>query len=406
LDFLARHKTETMNHDLIRAWLDLPAGAWPPEPHALLGLPPGEADVHLIEQRVHERMDKVRRYQLTHPELATEAMNCLARALVTLTEKQRPAAAPAPAPAVEPAPVVVAVTEAPPPPVRRSGDPIGWLFGTPTAPVAQQQDWATTPPPARVPATPATAEPMTAVTAPVAPSTESSDRLVLVAQSSSVARRGLGTKRALYNRIALTRRLLQAWARAGRYLSEPEDRIARPQDATDLRRQLDQIRLLLKEFPPLLGHASQPGYHILTLARQPEAVPTYKKLAPGQREVLARDWQAGNKVLQAHRAFLRQEVRALRRGSAVRRATRAAGSLVSEHLARILLSLGLLALCLALMADQVLIKERQTAVLPLLLGFVAVNVAVWWSVLWPASLPRPVPDGPPRPRPRVQRQPN
>jgi hypothetical protein len=82
----------TMSHELICAWMGLPAGEWPPDHYRLLGLEPGESNRELIEHRVHERMDAVRRYQMTHPEQATEAMNRLAQAFVCLTEphaKQR-----------------------------------------------------------------------------------------------------------------------------------------------------------------------------------------------------------------------------------------------------------------------------------------------------------------------------
>src|SRR5580692_10151361 len=75
-----------MNCELICSWLGLPADAWPPDHYRLLGLEPGEGDVALIEQRVHQRLDSVRRYQMMHPELATEAMNRLAQAFVCLTE--------------------------------------------------------------------------------------------------------------------------------------------------------------------------------------------------------------------------------------------------------------------------------------------------------------------------------
>src|SRR5688500_9952169 len=75
-----------MSHDLIRSWLGLPAGAWPPDHYQLLGLRPGETDVALIEQRARQRLDKVRCYQLAHPEQATEALNRLAQAYVCLTE--------------------------------------------------------------------------------------------------------------------------------------------------------------------------------------------------------------------------------------------------------------------------------------------------------------------------------
>jgi hypothetical protein len=73
----------------IRAWLKLPPTSWPPDPYTLLGLPPGETDVGRIERHAQERIHKVRAYQLRHPEEATLALNCLAQALVSLTESQR-----------------------------------------------------------------------------------------------------------------------------------------------------------------------------------------------------------------------------------------------------------------------------------------------------------------------------
>ena len=75
-----------MNHELICAWLGLPAETWPPDHYRLLGLPPGENDPHVIEERVHQRLDAVRRYQMAHPEVATEAMNRIAQAFVCLSE--------------------------------------------------------------------------------------------------------------------------------------------------------------------------------------------------------------------------------------------------------------------------------------------------------------------------------
>jgi sugar lactone lactonase YvrE len=77
-----------MEHELICAWLHLPAGSWPPDHYTLLGLEPGEADVRRIEEQAGARMQQVRRYQLTYPEPATEAMNRLAQALVCLTDPE------------------------------------------------------------------------------------------------------------------------------------------------------------------------------------------------------------------------------------------------------------------------------------------------------------------------------
>jgi hypothetical protein len=92
-----------MNPETIRAWLGLPDGPWPPDPHTLLGLRPGKLTADLVERRALERMELVRRYQLAHPDEATEAMNRLALALVALTDPSA-RAAPAPGPTAEVAP--------------------------------------------------------------------------------------------------------------------------------------------------------------------------------------------------------------------------------------------------------------------------------------------------------------
>src|SRR5262249_36024922 len=116
-----------MNHELICSWLGLPADAWPPDHYRLLGLEPGEPDVGLIEQRVHQRLETVRRYQMMHPEQATEAMNRLAQAYVCLTDV-----------AAKKAydhklfgPRARSVPPPPPPPVVRKPeprDPLVWLY--------------------------------------------------------------------------------------------------------------------------------------------------------------------------------------------------------------------------------------------------------------------------------------
>src|SRR5271157_3425368 len=77
---------EPMKHEAICAWLGLVPQNWPPDHYTLLGLEPGEPDVARIEQRVHERLARLRCYQLSHPEQATEAMNRLAQAFVCLTD--------------------------------------------------------------------------------------------------------------------------------------------------------------------------------------------------------------------------------------------------------------------------------------------------------------------------------
>jgi hypothetical protein len=399
-------------------------------------------------------MARVRRYQLANPEPATEAMNRLAQALCCLSDPATkraydaslglvsPAAPepkpepPPPAPAVppEPAPLVVAETSTAPVPA----DPLAWLFGpwnpTPPAPPAPAQEipWSqlegqAAAPPVRLdvapPASAAVVETATApagatvqanVSAADVPVVEGTDALVDAVRSSPVARRGLSTKRALYYRVTRTRQLLWAWDRVGRYLGDPGRAVTRQAEANDLVRQLQIVRSLLRSFPPILGEAGQPGNYVLTLARQPDVLAKFQKYLPAQRETLARDWNDARALLLAHRAFLRQELRAMRRSGSFRRAARVVAAHVREHSGRVLFFLAGLALYLSSPMGEVLWRGDINRfwwmhLFLFVAGVVGVNVFLWWDVL-ATPPPHPVrPAAPPprlRPRPRVQRQPN
>src|SRR6476620_11054727 len=95
-----------MNPEILCRWLGLPGTAWPPDPYTLLGLPAGERDPARIEQQVQERMARLRGYQISHPEEATEGMNRVAQAFLALMETAPAAAPPGPkaAPAEVPSP--------------------------------------------------------------------------------------------------------------------------------------------------------------------------------------------------------------------------------------------------------------------------------------------------------------
>jgi hypothetical protein len=407
-----------MTHDLICSWLDLPAGCWPPDHYTLLGLPPGETDPALIEQHVHERMDRVRRYQLSKPEAATEAMNRLAQALVCLND---PTAKRAYDTALLPAGAVVAEPQVVPAVPVPEGTGLSWVFGnwtpTPPAPPAEngtQLDWQTAPPPPRTtpvgdtaPSNPTLSETVPPPAAPTVPPPEPPDPLAVAARSAE-ARRGLATKRAFYYRVVRTRRLLQAWEAAGKYLASVSWSPARPAEATDMMYQMQAIRELLRTFPPLLGETGQPGHYVLTLARQQAVVPALQLYNEHQRELLARDWKHGRDLLRHHRGFLRQQLQAMRRQSRFRRQVRAVRDFFWDHIGMVLVLLaGLSLLGLALDPDM----ERRWKVLYVAagLGLVALSLCgfAWGST--PRRMPRALPPPPTqraRPRRRVQRQPN
>jgi hypothetical protein len=341
-----------MTHEIIHGWLNLPAGDWPPDHYTLLGLPQGEKDVARIEHQVQERLDIVRRHQLVHPEQATEAMNHLARAFMTLTDaaakkaydanlfSQSPAAVP------EPVPAAVAVSDEPEAPLQLLGPVEGALPEVTPPPPERSPPQAIPFPPVATPAQ-AVAIPLLPAQAAAVPE-ERIDPVRQAAESSRAAQRGLGTRRALYRRLAQTRQLAHAWEAAGKYLAWPKRRLSKPGEATEFITLLTAVRNLLPGFPAILGEAGQPGYLVVALARQQGVVPTFQTLLATQREALARDWWACRSLLSNHREFLRKELRTLRKKSPVARLARAVGRFVTDQPGYVLLFLGLLALNVAI----------------------------------------------------------
>lgn len=368
-----------MSHDLICNWLGLPPNSWPPTHYVLLGLAPDETDVQKIEERVHERLLKLRQYQLNQPDQATEAMNRVAQAFACLTdpEARRAYDTQLRAPQAEAQAVAVAAAPAAEPLAITPDeqDPLAWLFGpwgqgealggrsevggpaVPrefSAPALKAVDWNKEPPPPRVNVeqTPANVTPAVAAVAETSPTQPEQTRnpIAAIARYSPLARRGLGTRRALYYRIAYTRELHRHWQRVGKYLGKPTKRLTKVSEATELSRHLAEILDLLPEFPQILGNAGQPGYLVTVLARQPIIVPTFRKLSLEQREILAKHWQDGDDLLVEHLRFLREEARRARKRTVYGRWLRAAGATIADRPEAILAFLALLALSLAFLS--------------------------------------------------------
>ena len=359
-----------MDHELICNWLELPAQTWPPDHYTLLGLQPGESDSARIEQHVHERLARLRCYQISHPGPATEAMNRLAQAYICLTDREakraydtqffpQPVAPPEPASAetAQPAPPVQAVATLPPP-VQTPPPTVTPNFDTEVLhPAHTQLDWKTTaPPPVRAtdtiapgeltaPASVETVASGTAATAAPAPAQDS----VLTARPvdpvfetarSAEARRGLITRRALFDRVVLTRKLLRTWDRAGKYLGRARRKLTKAAEENELTRLLERIDEFLLSFPALIGQPGQPGYRVLALAHDDKPADMFKGLDAGERDALARDWVAAQALLQAHRQFLRQELKVLRHRGVLVRLSSQLRATVYDH--PLLVSLGLL----------------------------------------------------------------
>jgi hypothetical protein len=376
----------------ICTWLGLPANCWPPDHYLLLGLPPCEASVELIEHKVHERLMRVRSYQLSHPALATEAMMHLAKAYDCLTNPVRkraydtltfPHLATAQAPvhsARHPTVLDTDTAETAPvssiPPVVRevkegSRPPLQWQSITAAPPVRPARDPAE--PPGRVPAANDPAEPPPVrLQVPVAEPAASGDFPVAQpapgpvqppmettgdatsarpATFATVGLERLATRRDYFECLCWTRRLVRAWNRAGKYLNKPGRKLVKAAEGNELTRLLFAIDNVLHEAPGLLGQPGQPGYRILALCSQEPVADHFKTLDERQRAALAQDWTAGSAHLAEFRKQLMEQVKSQRRLTRWQRGRRAVDGLLALYGGYVILVFILLAALVLLAAS-------------------------------------------------------
>jgi hypothetical protein len=202
-------------------------------------------------------------------------------------------------------------------------------------------------PPLAIPVASPAPTPQPAPGVPAAPA----DPIREAAQNSPQARKRLATRAALYRRVALTRHLLRQWHRLGKYLLEPDRRLSR-QEASELYRLIEQIEEASDGFP-LLGQTGQPGqliFGLTALDRSREL----RNLDHLQRESLRRDWQAGLRFLEAHREFLRAEILVCQKRSRRQQ---------------------------LVLAVRAWLNDSPWIGLLVILGLLAVGIAVWRSVL-------------------------
>src|ERR1051326_9170997 len=232
-----------MDHRLICEWLRLPPDRWPPDPYQLVGIEPSALTHALLEKRVQQRIELARRYQLAHPDECTEALNRLAQAYVSLSASPSE-------PDVAEAPVILetdaARTELGKEGTRTSSDP---QVRTAEAPVISQPATSAVRTPVPLPAAAAGKQVLTTEPA-------TTPALVLTATS----------RRSLYQRLALVRRLLRAWRAFGPYVSDTGWRINRSADADALTTHATELAAAARSLPTGLGRAGEAGYLVLALA--------------------------------------------------------------------------------------------------------------------------------------------
>lgn len=222
-----------------------PAVTWPPNYYALLGLPPGAVAPAAVEAAVLDRMERLRAYQLAHPEAVTEAMNLLAQALVALSA----------APSLQGA----GTRELRPDGLNVAGDETYALAEAKSVkrPAALRRD-------------------RPALVIPVPPP--------FVAATPRRFRERV-------RRLAAVRRLLRDWDVAGGYFTSTRDH-GRAERVAVLAA-LWRIAATADDWLPDDG----PGGAVLALARGPATLAALAELTDARRGLLADDWRAGRRVL-------------------------------------------------------------------------------------------------------------
>ena len=305
-----------VDYNLLRSWLGLPAGPWPPDHHTLLGLAAGRVDVVAAERRVMERMDWLRRHQLLHPDLVTEGMNKLAQALITLTDPvgtgadARESELPPPFTPVRAAPPSAASTVVIAAPVFDDD-----IFSDDQAGSAPHDTGETTRV-LQVPALPGGPEPIIdgEVVVPLTPLARSPPAYEVVWDGAEKPPRSPDVveavaldlpplaatptdRRWLYRRLAFLRKARRAWERFGPVLGDPGDPLDRPGRVLLVLEAAAAVRPLLADLRGVVGGVGEPGGIVGAVAAQPLILDTLRRLQPGQREALAIDWRRGQEAL-------------------------------------------------------------------------------------------------------------
>lgn len=252
-----------MNTDLLTSWLGLPPGTWPPDDRTLLGLGSGPIDSARVEERALTQMDRLRPYQLLHPELVTEGMNQLARAMIALTTSN-PSARPDPGP-------LLTLELAP---------PTDTVLGPTVARSPRIHSATAIELPAVIDAEIVEAEavddsglrPGPVPTMPVSRG------------RASTPKRTADSRRSAYAERARLRRLRRAWLQLQPSFGDPANPVASPAEVCTFLETVAKLRAFAELWEP------PPRNRVSIILGQSAPLAVFRTLIPSQRSALARDW--------------------------------------------------------------------------------------------------------------------
>lgn len=295
-----------MNYALLREWLSLPPGSWPPTDRDLLGVAKeGAIDATTVELNALKRMDVLRPHQLRYPELVTEGMNRLAQALIAMTAGDVAPITEAPTKkpkkvAQERTPVEI---RKPKSEVKLEPDRTLGVIAEPTPPAILDAEviGVTSAPPAR------DYIPESYAVQADEPSIPALDEPI------SISEPPLGTvlaptpRRQGYRELVRMRRYREAWDRFRSILGDPSEMLLSPVKITNY---LDAIALLRtalqQKADPSISFPDTAGHFVVSVTCHPVPLALLRDLVSSQRRILARDWAVASAELNAKTTRLRR----------------------------------------------------------------------------------------------------
>ena len=321
-----------MNTNLLRSWLNLAPGPWPPDDRTLLGFSTGPVSPQDAERRAMLLIGKLRPHQLIHPELVTEGMNRLAQAMLSITTTTvAPSTIPKSSPPQpippqvllpqvpvdfnpDPAPVVLRPlpVDLKPTPVVLDAEAI--VEESPSTPTFrfQQVDVAVT-------ATPILDVELPAISIPQ------------VVPPNVPVGMSLESRRLAYRELVALRGLMQAWDQLRPFFANPSEKAETPGRVFALLEAITAFRAASNHPGLNWGEVQDVAPRVAAIVKQPLILPVFRMLLPTQRQLLARDWAIGKAHFEALRIGLRKSLRQSRPGVTISRSVEIAATTIGQN---------------------------------------------------------------------------
>lgn len=292
-----------MNTDLLRNWLALPPGAWPPDDRTLLGLKPGPLSALEVEQQALAQMEKLRPHQLVQPDLVTEGMNRLAQALITLTEEANR----------------TQVTISPKGASRKPDDAdivldASKVPGAVTQPIILEAEVVSVP---KLLDVPKAEKPKKRQRAPKArkkksakrrrPQSESAVDIPTIEPLPPGMTYSPAERRKGYRKLAEMRRVIRAWEKLQPYFAAPSEAVDTPGVVFGF---VESVRACRKAVA-VDGDTDwfeDHGGHVLSVVQHPLSLAIFRNLVVKQRQDVATDWARATAHLRGRYLGLREEM--------------------------------------------------------------------------------------------------